>query len=208
MKERAHKKEDEVRGIILEIISSSNLTQKLELVDTLQRIGVDYHYKKEISDLLCSIYNDKDGGSNDLYITSLRFYLLRKHGYTVPADVFEKFRDGQCIISSDDVSCLLMLYDSAHMRIHGEEILDDIITFNKSRLQYMITKKLEPELAEEVRCTLETPRLRRVKRVEARRYISVYAKKAVKNETLLDFAKLDCNILQDIYCDELKELTM
>nr|CAB3482081.1 unnamed protein product [Digitaria exilis] len=78
MKERAHKKEDEVRGIILEIISSSNLTQKLELVDTLQRIGVDYHYKKEISDLLCSIYNDKDGGSNDLYITSLRFYLLRK----------------------------------------------------------------------------------------------------------------------------------
>nr|CAB3482079.1 unnamed protein product [Digitaria exilis] len=103
MKERAHIKEDEVRGIILEIIASSNLTQKLELVDTLQRIGVDYHYKKEINDLLCSIYNDKDGGSNDLYITSLRFYLLRKHGYTVPADVFEKFRDEQGTISSDDM---------------------------------------------------------------------------------------------------------
>ncbi|KAF8712833.1 hypothetical protein HU200_028606 [Digitaria exilis] len=209
MKERAHKKEDEVRGIILEIISSSNLTQKLELVDTLQRIGVDYHYKKEISDLLCSIYNDKDGGSNDLYITSLRFYLLRKlDTLSLQTDVFEKFRDEQGIISTDDVSCLLMLYDSAHMRIHGEEILDDIITFNKSRLQYMMMKKLESDLAEEVRCTLETPRFRRVKRVEARRYISVYAKKAVKYETLLDFAKLDYNILQDIYCDELKELTI
>ena len=85
MKERAQVKEEEVRRIILEIAASSNLAQKLELVDTLQRIGVDYHYKKEISDLLCSIYKDEDGGSYDLYITSLRFYLLRKHGYTVSA---------------------------------------------------------------------------------------------------------------------------
>jgi hypothetical protein len=31
-----------------------------------------------------AIYNDKDDGdSYDLYITSLRFYLLRKHGYAV-----------------------------------------------------------------------------------------------------------------------------
>ena len=80
MKERAQVKEEEVRRIILEIAASSNLAQKLELVDTL--IGVDYHYK-EINDLLCSIYNDEDGGSDDLYITSLRFYLLRKHGYTI-----------------------------------------------------------------------------------------------------------------------------
>ena len=80
-KERAQiKEEEEVRRIILEIATSSNLAQKLELVDTL--IGVDYHYK-EINDLLCSIYNDEDGGSDDLYITSLRFYLLRKHGYNI-----------------------------------------------------------------------------------------------------------------------------
>ena len=83
MKERAQIKEEEVRRIILEIAASSNLAQKLELVDTL--IGVDYHYKKEINDLLCSIYNDEDGGSDDLYITSLRFYLLRRQGYTVSA---------------------------------------------------------------------------------------------------------------------------
>nr|QJA42391.1 terpene synthase TPS20 [Setaria viridis] len=208
MKETARIKEEEVRKIIMEIIASSNLAQKLELVDTLQRIGVDYHYKKEIDDLLCSIYNDKDRGSNDLYITSLRFYLLRKHGYTVSADVFEKFRDKQGNISSDDVSCLLMLYDAAYMRTHGEEILDDMITFNKSRLQFLMMTNLEPDLAEEVRRTLETPRFRRVERVEARRYISVYEKKAVQHKTLLVFAKLDYNILQAIYCDELKELTI
>nr|CAB3479911.1 unnamed protein product [Digitaria exilis] len=116
MKERAQIKEDEVRRIILEIGASSNLAQKLELVDTLQRIG-----------------------------------------------------------SMDTVSL-----QYAILRIHGEETLDDMITFNKSRLQYMMMKNLEPHLAEEVRCTLETPRFRRVERVEARRYISVYEKKAVK----------------------------
>jgi len=77
MKKKAQIKKEEVRQIILETLASSNLVEKMELVDTLQRIGVDYHYKKEINDLLCYVYNDKDGGSSNLYITSLRFYLLR-----------------------------------------------------------------------------------------------------------------------------------
>jgi hypothetical protein len=124
------------------------------------------------------------------------------------ADVFLEFRDNQGNITSDDVNCLMTLYDAAHTRTHGEDILDSIIKFNKSRLQSVMETDLEPELAEEVRYTLETTRFRRVKRVEARRYISVYGEKATRNEAILEFAKLDYNILQAIYCEELKELTM
>uniref|UniRef100_A0A804RHM3 Terpene synthase metal-binding domain-containing protein n=1 Tax=Zea mays TaxID=4577 RepID=A0A804RHM3_MAIZE len=103
-----------------------------------------------------------------------------------------------------------MLHDAAHARTHGEEILDGIVAWSKSRLQSLVVQKnlLEPELAEEVRCALETPRFRRVKRVEARRYIPVYEKKSTRDETILEFAKLDYNISQAIYCDELKELTI
>ena len=54
-KERAQIEEEEVRRIILEIAASSNLAQKLELVDTLQRIGVDYHYKEEVTYFVLSI---------------------------------------------------------------------------------------------------------------------------------------------------------
>ena len=75
---------EKVRQTILDTAASSTLIQKLDLVDTLQRIGVDYHYKQEIEELLCHVYHNKDdGGSDDLYVTSLRFYLLRKHGYSV-----------------------------------------------------------------------------------------------------------------------------
>ncbi|PUZ50068.1 hypothetical protein GQ55_6G030000 [Panicum hallii var. hallii] len=95
------------------------------------------------------------------------------------------------------------------MRVHGEDILDSIITFNKSRLQSLIMETdLEPALREEVRVTLETTRFRRVERVEARRFISAYEKKAARDDTLLEFAKLDYNIVQVVYCNELKELTV
>jgi hypothetical protein len=55
---------------------------------------------------------------------------------------------------------------------------------------------------------LDTTQFRRVKRVEVRRFISVYEKKASRDDTILEFAKLDYNIIQVVYCNELKELTM
>ncbi|KAK3122686.1 hypothetical protein QOZ80_8AG0616810 [Eleusine coracana subsp. coracana] len=89
MKERALATKEKVRQTILDSTASCDLIHKLELVDTLQRIGLDYHYKTEIHELLRHVYEDSDGGSDDLYVTSLRFYLLRKHGYTVSSDVFQ-----------------------------------------------------------------------------------------------------------------------
>ncbi|KAK3123119.1 hypothetical protein QOZ80_8AG0624290 [Eleusine coracana subsp. coracana] len=99
MKEKAEAKKEEVRRIVLDAAASDDLAQKLDLVDVLQRLGVAYHYKEEIDDVLRAVYDDKLGGSDDLYVTSLRFYLLRKHGYAVPSDVFVKFRDEEGNIS-------------------------------------------------------------------------------------------------------------
>nr|AJQ30127.1 zizaene synthase [synthetic construct] len=212
MEERALAKKTEVGRMLQEVAASSNLARKLGLVDELERLGVDYHYKTEINDLLGAIYNGKDddngGSDDDLYITSLKFYLLRKHGYALSSDVFLKFRDEQGNISSDDVKCLIMLYDASHLRIHEEKILDNINSFTKSCLQSVLETNLEPALQEEVRCTLETPRFRRVERIEAKRFISAYEKNIARDDALLEFARLDYNIVQILYCKELKELTV
>ncbi|TVU42228.1 hypothetical protein EJB05_08621, partial [Eragrostis curvula] len=208
MKEKAQDKKEEVRRILLDAAASEDLARKLDLIDTLQRLGVGYHYRKEIDDVLRAVYDEKHGGSDDLYVTSLRFYLLRKHGYAVPSDVFLKFRDEHGNISSDDVYSLMMLYDAAHLRTRGEDILDSIIALNKCRLKNVVQTSLDKGLLEEVRLTLETPRFRRVERVEARRFILVYEKKAARDETILEFAKLDYNIVQALCCKELKELTV
>ncbi|CAN6165611.1 unnamed protein product [Urochloa humidicola] len=82
MKESARIKQEKVRQIILDTGASSELDRKLELVDTLQRIGVDYHYKREIDELLRDIHGtqhaeeEEEGCDDKLYVVSLRFYLL------------------------------------------------------------------------------------------------------------------------------------
>nr|CAB3482105.1 unnamed protein product [Digitaria exilis] len=167
----------------------------------MELLGMIRHYKKEIDDILRAVYDDhEDGGSDgdDLYVTSLRFYVLRKHGYAVPSGN----------ISSDDVNTLLTLYDATHLTVHGEDILDNIIAFNKSRLRSLMKTNLESDLLEEIRVTLETTLFRRVERVEARHFISVYEKKATRDNTILEFAKLDYNLVQVVYCNKLKELTI
>lgn len=71
-----------MRKMILDYSGFADLPPKLELVDTLQRLGLDYHYEEEIDDLLRGIRDADDEGC-DLHTTALRFYLLRKQGYHV-----------------------------------------------------------------------------------------------------------------------------
>ena len=62
-----------------------NSLHKLELVDTIQRLGVSYHFEDEIKRILEAIYNnDEELNSQDLHATSLKFRLLRQHNFNVP----------------------------------------------------------------------------------------------------------------------------
>ena len=63
-------------------------THKLELIDVIQRLGVEYHFEKEIEESLKYIHDNfkhhisKD--SDDLRTVALCFRLLRQQGYNVP----------------------------------------------------------------------------------------------------------------------------
>ncbi|KAG8086758.1 hypothetical protein GUJ93_ZPchr0010g9909 [Zizania palustris] len=224
MKNKARAMNEQVRRMILGCSSAAasghDLRSKLELVDTLERLGIDYHYTKEIDDVLRMVHEEEEDDANnncDLHTTALRFYLLRKHGYRVSPDVFLRFRDeeGNFVCEDDDdddkaTRSMLSLYNAAYVRIHGEEILNEAIVFTRSYLRSAMKRGrlLRSPMADEVRYALETPLFRRPRRVEARHYISVYAKLPARNDTILEFARLDFGILQALYCDELKELTM
>lgn len=85
MKKKVQALKEEVRLVVINAAASDDLTRKLDLIDMLQRLGVAYYYKKEIDELLRVVYDDKDSVPDEIYVTSLRFYLLRKHGYAVPS---------------------------------------------------------------------------------------------------------------------------
>ncbi|RLM60913.1 (S)-beta-macrocarpene synthase-like [Panicum miliaceum] len=203
MRERAEVLRQEVRKIIKG--SNNDLPAMLDLIITLQRLSLDYHYEDEISEMLHNVYNSNhyDG---DLNVVSRRFYLLRKSGYNVPSDVFLKFQDKQGNFVDADIRSLLSLYNAAYLRTHREPLLDEAISFTRKCFQGGI-ENLESPLAEEVSFALDTPLFRRVGILETRNFIPIYEKEATRKEAILEFAKLNFNLLQLLYCEELKDVT-
>jgi beta-farnesene synthase len=123
--------------------------------------------------------------------------------------VFLKFIDAGGNISCNDTRSLLDMFNAGHVRTHGEETLDRAIVYTKDHLQRFLEQSLSQSvLLDEVRHALETPLFRRPRRVEARHYISVYERTSTRNEAILELAKLDFSILQSLYCEELRDLTL
>ena len=64
-----------------------NPLKQLELIDTIQRLGISYHFENEIKNVLKRTYEksneNDDSEKNNLYATSLKFRLLRQHGFNV-----------------------------------------------------------------------------------------------------------------------------
>ncbi|XP_059452377.1 probable terpene synthase 9 [Corylus avellana] len=177
----------------------------LNLVSTMQRLGVAYHFEKEIEEALALLYPHL---TTNIYTTALQFRVLRQHGFSITSDVFDKFKssDGRFMDSlSSDMEGLLSLYEASHLGMHGENILEEGKDFSIKNLKSLMGK-LDSDSAEQVRQSMETPLYWRMQRVEARNFIDVYQKDTAKNLTLLELAKLDYNLVQSVYQRELEEL--
>ncbi|PIM98361.1 (-)-germacrene D synthase [Handroanthus impetiginosus] len=84
-REQLEKQKEEVRKLL--DATGDDSVQKMELIDAIQRLGVGYHFEKEIDKYLQYIlYEQIDSTGelgNDLHTVALRFLLLRQHGYYI-----------------------------------------------------------------------------------------------------------------------------
>nr|POE44558.1 beta-caryophyllene synthase [Quercus suber] len=197
---------EEVRKELL--ASAGHLSQQLGLIDALQRLGVAYNFEREIQEALEHIYatyNDhNDVEDDDLYNVSLRFRLLRQQGFKVSCDAFNKFKDedGQfkeCLTSN--VEGILAFYEATHLRVHGEEILDEALEYTTIHLKSIASPKAQVTRA------LKQPLHKGIPRLEGRRYISIYEQDASHNKALLKLSILDFNLVQSLHKEELSEIT-
>ncbi|PRQ20470.1 putative lyase [Rosa chinensis] len=183
--QRVRELKEEVKSVLLMAPTS----QKLNLIDDIQRLGVSYHFENEIDQMLQKIHNSSydDQENNDadkeLYTVALRFRLLRQTGF--------------------EVSC---------SKTHGEDILEEALAFTTTHLELALAATqggLSPPLLKRVTHALYQPLWKGDPRLEARRYLSFYQelKSSYINETLLTFAKLDFNQLQRVYQKELSHIT-
>ncbi|TQD81051.1 hypothetical protein C1H46_033404 [Malus baccata] len=85
-------------------------------------------------------------------------------------NIFNKFKDGDGKFKEslvDDVVGLLSLYEATHLRIHGEEILDEALTFTTTHLE-SATYRLSLPLVKTVTHALNQQLRKGLPRIEAR----------------------------------------
>lgn len=100
---------------------------------------------------------------------------------------------------------MLSLYEATFLGIPGEDILDVAQDFTSKHLGSMVNH-LSPPVSLQLQRALHVPLRYGGERVHARHHISVYEQDDLRNETLLEFAKLDFNSMQLLHKKELGEL--
>ncbi|MBA0785551.1 hypothetical protein Gotri_027799 [Gossypium trilobum] len=206
---RASKLKEEVRMMLGNVVDP---LEKLELIDTLQRLGLSYHFDAEINKTLKNISTDRINTvawkKDNVYATALEFRLLRQNGYKVDQDVFTCFMDDVGNIKSSlnqDFKGLLSLYEASYLILEGETILENARELVAKLLkQYLKEYNDHQYLWMLVDHALELPLHWRMPRLEARWFIDVYEKNKDKNPIILEIAILDYNIVQSIHQEDLR----
>ncbi|XP_022717949.1 (+)-delta-cadinene synthase isozyme A-like [Durio zibethinus] len=199
----------EVRRMLM--VHTDDSSPKLRLIDIIKRLGVSYHFEREIEDALQNINDDHEyKDDKSLEATSLRFRLLRENGFNVQCETFNKFKDdeGNFKMSlTSDVKGLLELYEAAHLSVHGEHRLEEALAFTTTHLDLAESCSIEYPLSALVSHARKRPIRKGLPRLEARRYISIYQEDGSHDKTLLNFAKLDFNLLQNLHKEELSNIS-
>ncbi|KAL2231068.1 UNVERIFIED_CONTAM: 5-epi-aristolochene synthase 3 [Sesamum indicum] len=188
---------EEARSMLM--AKGNTIVDRLILIDTFERLGVAYHFEQEIEDQIQDIFRSHSEREDDydLFITALQFRLLRQHRYFVSSSVFDKFKNEDNEFKEtlkSDAKGLLSLYEAAHLRIHGETILEEAVAFTTHHLKRTL-QQLESPLQDQVKRALQHSLHRGVPRIETRHFISFYERDDSKNQLLLKLAKLDFNYL-------------
>ncbi|CAN0896745.1 (-)-alpha-terpineol synthase, partial [Linum grandiflorum] len=199
---------------------------RLELIDVVQRLGLSYHFDKEIHNALQEIAAHETS-SDCLYACALRFRLLRQARLFVSQDIFEKFRGDNGEFKprlATDIKGLLALYEASHVWVMGEDIMEDAKAFAFRHLGSSPIAKPEQStyhdlefcdrstlLSKQVEHALQLPLNWRMQRAETNWFVELYQKMGrhddIIDRHLLELAELDFNLVQQVHRNELEELT-
>nr|XP_016477041.1 PREDICTED: (-)-camphene/tricyclene synthase, chloroplastic-like [Nicotiana tabacum] len=204
---RFNKLKEEMKKMIM--AEGSQELEKLELIDNLQRLGVSYHFKHEIMQILSSI-KQHSTPADSLYATALKFRLLREHGFHISQDILNDFKDEQGNLKQSlckDTKGLLQLYEASFLSTETERtFLESAI----SHLQNYLNNHLYGEdnvTVSLVSHALELPLYWMMLRVETSWYLNINENISNANPLLLELAKLDFNIVQATHQEDLRILS-
>ncbi|KAI7729239.1 hypothetical protein M8C21_020256, partial [Ambrosia artemisiifolia] len=187
-----------------------NTLQLLEHIDDIERLALGYRFQNHIQrllDLITSMYGIKDELDEEevsLHEASLRFRILRKHGYN---DIQEYNHGGFTGCLQTDVKEFISLYEASHLAFVEESDLLEAKFFATEHLLKLIYEENDSLVVERINHVLEIPLYHRMLRLQVRSYIESYNTRQDANLHLLELAALDYNMTQRAFKKELKELS-
>ncbi|PHT51526.1 hypothetical protein CQW23_05988, partial [Capsicum baccatum] len=144
---------EEVRKMLV-MMAPSKYLQKLDLINTIQRFGIAYHFERESLSYMYTCYEEwiDEVDDDDLHAIAICFQLLRQQGYYV-SYAFRKFIGNQGSFKKElvnDVHGMLSLYEATQFRVHDKEILDEALNFTITQLKLILPKLSNSHLAQQV----------------------------------------------------------
>nr|WJJ50359.1 diterpene synthase 5 [Cephalotaxus harringtonia] len=173
-----------------------DLFERLWAVDTVERLGIDRHFKNEIKETLDYVYRywdergigwARENTVGDIDDTAMGLRLLRLHGYNVSSDALKTFRDENgeffCFMGQTQrgVTDMLNVHRCSQVAYPGEKIMEEAKQCTHRYLTNALGNvgafdkwALKKDLQGEVEYVLRYPWHRSIPRLEARNYVEQY----------------------------------
>ncbi|KAH0467806.1 hypothetical protein IEQ34_002839 [Dendrobium chrysotoxum] len=214
------KRREKLKEDVKLLIKVKNFGDQLELFDSLQKLGVAYHFEEEIKYLLnlMKFLEEKlrMEFNEDIHVMALYFRLLREHGFEITKDLLVKsYKDENGCFKPfvfHNIKGILSLYEASFLAMDGEDEIDDAKEFALKHLNDFMRSNLSanPLLAQHIAIAWELPLHHRILKFQARMFIehSHHIKEINVDSIELKLGQLDFNMTQNIYKRELKEILM
>ncbi|CAI9279798.1 unnamed protein product [Lactuca saligna] len=198
---------EEVRNLLKHV--EGGRLKLLDMVDVLQKLGINHNFEQEIDSILKMHYTTISNGhasihDQSLYEVSINFRIFRQHGYYIPADVFARFKQKNGMFFEEiakDVKGLMALYEASQLSIEGECILEEAADFSYHALKEMMPF-LDEDEAMMVKNTLEHPYQRTSSTFMVNKFIKHYS-----GTTMCELAEMELAKLQALHRTEVNQIS-
>ncbi|KEH38225.1 Ent-kaurene synthase [Medicago truncatula] len=207
---------------------------RLHMIDSLERLGINHHFKEEIQSVLDETYRYWLQRAEDIFLDpttcAMAFRMLRLNGYDVSSDPFYEYSEDKFANSLKgylkDVGAVLELYRASQVIIHPDEsILVKQSSWTRNLLKQdsspyqLYTDKIRIYVDNEVNDVLKFPHHANLERLLNRRSVEHYNADETRilktsyrscnlaNQEILKLAVEDFNLCQSIQNKELKQLS-
>ncbi|PNY18103.1 ent-kaur-16-ene synthase chloroplastic-like, partial [Trifolium pratense] len=186
---------------------------RLYMIDSLERLGIDRHFKEEIQSVLDETYRYWLQGEEDIFLDpttcAMAFRMLRVNGYDVSSDPFYKYSEDKFGNSLKgylkDVGAVLELYKASQVIIHPDE---SILYNQRSWTRNILKQDSSPYqlYADKLRIYVDNELLYPMWMWMIALFPPPDRSSNLANQEILKLAVEDFNLIQSIHNEELKQL--